>query len=273
MALNLFGQKEKINEQSKIVYISTGQIKSNPNQPRRIFDEGSLAELSASIKLHGVLQPLTVRRIGNDQEFELIAGERRLRAAQLAELKQVPCIIMTVEEETSAVMALVENLQRENLNCFEEARAISKLMHIFGITQEQLAVRLGKTQPTIANKLRILRLSDEVQKLLMENGFTERHARALLRLHSDKLQLDAAKKIVEKGMNVSQAEQYIESLLDKQSATPPPVRKAVVKDVKIFLNTIDHALKVMRRSGIKATTQTSESEGFIEYTIRIPKAI
>lgn len=273
MALNLFGQKEKIGEQCKVVYISTEQIRPNPNQPRRVFDERSLAELSASIKLHGVIQPLTVRRVNNRQEFELVAGERRLRAAQLAELKQVPCIIMSVEEETSAVISLVENLQRENLNCFEEARAISKLMHIFGFTQEQLAVRLGKTQSTIANKLRILRLSDDVQKILMENGLTERHARALLKLHNDKMQLDAAKMIVKKGMNVSQTEQYIENVLDKLSATPPPVRKAVVKDIKIFINTIDHALKVMRRSGIKATAETSESEGFIEYTIRIPKAI
>lgn len=273
MALNLFGQKEKTNEQGKVAYISTGQIRPNPNQPRRIFNEGSLADLSASIKVHGVLQPLAVRKIDNSQEFELIAGERRLRAAQLAELKQVPCIIMTVEEETSAVMALVENLQREDLNCFEEARAISKLMHIFGITQEQLAVQLGKTQPTIANKLRILRLSDEVQALLMINGLTERHARALLRLHDDKLQMIVTKKIIEKSMNVAATEQYIENILEKLCAPPAPIRKVVVKDVRIFFNTIDHALKVMKRSGIQATTETLDGDGFIEYTIRIPKAI
>ena len=168
---------------SRVRYISLNQIRPNPQQPRRSFDEDSLSELAESIRSYGILQPLTVRRQGTG--YELVAGERRLRAAAMAGLREVPCLVAQVGEEDSALLALMENLQRRDLDCWEEAEALSRLIARYGLSQEEAARRLGRSQPAVANKLRLLRLPDSVRQFLQENGLTERHARALLRLGTE----------------------------------------------------------------------------------------
>ena len=175
---------------SRVRYISLNQIRPNPQQPRRSFDEDSLSELAESIRSYGILQPLTVRRQGTG--YELVAGERRLRAAAMAGLREVPCLVAQVGEEDSALLALMENLQRRDLDCWEEAEALSRLIARYGLSQEEAARRLGRSQPAVANKLRLLRLPDSVRQFLQENGLTERHARALLRLGTEEQQLSAA---------------------------------------------------------------------------------
>ena len=199
---------------SRVRYISLNQIRPNPQQPRRSFDEDSLSELAESIRSYGILQPLTVRRQGTG--YELVAGERRLRAAAMAGLREVPCLVAQVGEEDSALLALMENLQRRDLDCWEEAEALSRLIARYGLSQEETARRLGRSQPAVANKLRLLRLPDSVRRFLQENNLTERHARALLRLGTEEQQLAAAQVFCRRRMNVAAAETYAEG-----SAAPP----------------------------------------------------
>ena len=196
---------------TRVQYIPLGRIRPNPQQPRQGFDEVGLAELAASIRSCGILQPLTVRRAGDG--YELVAGERRLRAARIAGLREVPCLVAQVGEEDSALLALMENLQRRDLDCWEEAAAIARLISRYGLSQEEAARRLGRAQPTVANKLRLLRLPEDVRNLLRENGLTERHARALLRLQDPEVQRRAAGDMVRRQMNVAQAEAHVEKLL------------------------------------------------------------
>lgn len=203
---------------TRVQYIPLGRIRPNPQQPRRSFDEEDLAELAASIRSCGILQPLTVRRAG--EGYELVAGERRLRAARIAGLREVPCLVAQVGEEDSALLALMENLQRRDLDCWEEAQAIARLISRYGLSQEEAARRLGRAQPTVANKLRLLRLPEDVRALLRENGLTERHARALLRLQDPEVQRRAAGDMVRRGMNVAQAEAYVEKLLQSDQVGP-----------------------------------------------------
>ena len=247
------------------------RIRPNKNQPRRQFSEDELNSLSRSIAENGVLQPVTVRKISS-AEYELIAGERRLRASVLAGLRTVPCIIIKCSDKESAVYALLENLQRADLGMFEEARGISRLIRRFGLTQEQAAERLGKTQSTIANKLRLLRLSAEEQEWIENAGLSERHARALLRLEDESVRRCALSRILSEGLNVAQSEALITSLLN---STPDKSKrgnsKAVIKDFRIFLNTINKAVSTMRLAGICADTIKTDNDNFIEYTIRIPK--
>ena len=215
---------------SRVRYISLNQIRPNPQQPRRSFDEESLSELAESIRRYGILQPLTVRRQGTG--YELVAGERRLRAAAMAGLREVPCLVAQVGEEDSALLALMENLQRRDLDCWEEAEALSRLIARYGLSQEETARRLGRSQPAVANKLRLLRLPDSVRQFLQENGLTERHARALLRLGTEEQQLAAAQVFCRRRMNVAAAEAYIEDLLHRQQVTPPKGRTTyIIKDV------------------------------------------
>lgn len=223
---------------TRVQYIPLGRIRPNPQQPRRSFDEEGLAELAASIRSCGILQPLTVRRAGDG--YELVAGERRLRAARIAGLREVPCLVAQVGEEDSALLALMENLQRRDLDCWEEAQAIARLISRYGLSQEEAARRLGRAQPTVANKLRLLRLPEDVRALLRENGLTERHARALLRLQDPEVQRRAAGDMVRRGMNVAQAEAYVEKLLQSAQVTPPRGRSTyIIKDVRLFLNSVD----------------------------------
>ncbi len=255
---------------TRVQYIPLGRIRPNPQQPRRSFDEEGLAELAASIRSCGILQPLTVRRAG--EGYELVAGERRLRAARIAGLREVPCLVAQVGEEDSALLALMENLQRRDLDCWEEAQAIARLISRYGLSQEEAARRLGRAQPTVANKLRLLRLPEDVRVLLRENGLTERHARALLRLQDPEVQRRAAGDMVRRGMNVAQAEAYVEKLLQSAQVTPPRGRSTyIIKDVRLFLNSVDRGLHLMRQAGVDAGWNRQDTDREILLTIRIPK--
>lgn len=255
---------------TRVQYIPLGRIRPNPQQPRRSFDEEGLAELAASIRSCGILQPLTVRRAGDG--YELVAGERRLRAARIAGLREVPCLVAQVGEEDSALLALMENLQRRDLDCWEEAQAIARLISRYGLSQEEAARRLGRAQPTVANKLRLLRLPEDVRALLRENGLTERHARALLRLQDPEVQRRAAGDMVRRGMNVAQAEDYVEKLLQSDQVTPPRGRSTyIIKDVRLFLNSVDRGLHLMRQAGVDAGWNRQDTDREILLTIRIPK--
>ena len=255
---------------TRVQYIPLGRIRPNPQQPRRSFDEEGLAELAASIRSCGILQPLTVRRAGDGNE--LVAGARRLRAARIAGLREVPCLVAQVGEEDSALLALMENLQRRDLDCWEEAQAIARLISRYGLSQEEAARRLGRAQPTVANKLRLLRLPEDVRALLRENGLTERHARALLRLQDPEVQRRAAGDMVRRGMNVAQAEAYVEKLLQSAQVTPPRGRSTyIIKDVRLFLNSVDRGLHLMRQAGVDAGWNRQDTDREILLTIRIPK--
>ena len=255
---------------TRVQYIPLGRIRPNPQQPRRSFDEEGLAELAASIRSCGILQPLTVRRAG--EGYELVAGERRLRAARIAGLREVPCLVAQVGEEDSALLALMENLQRRDLDCWEEAQAIARLISRYGLSQEEAARRLGRAQPTVANKLRLLRLPEDVRALLRENGLTERHARALLRLQDPEVQRRAAGDMVRRGMNVAQAEAYVEKLLQSAQVAPPRGRSTyIIKDVRLFLNSVDRGLHLMRQAGVDAGWNRQDTDREILLTIRIPK--
>ena len=231
---------------TRVQYISTTRIRPNPQQPRRSFPEDALAELAESIRCYGILQPLTVRRAGGD--FELIAGERRLRAARLAGLREVPCLIARVGEEDSALLALIENLQRRDLDYWEEADALARLIRRYDLTQEQAAEKLGKSQSTVANKLRLLRLPDgEEQRLAVER-------------------IGAA------GWNVAQTEAYVEKRLAALRTIPPKGRSTyIIKDVRLFLNSVDRGLRLMHAAGIPARWNREDTDGEIQLTISIPK--
>ena len=263
-----------IGRDNKVLNISTIQIRPNRTQPRRSFDEESLKSLSRSIVENGILQPLVVRRI-NATEFELIAGERRLRAAIMAGMNKVPCVIHKCGDKDSALLALIENLQRTDLNMFEEARGIARLIRKYGLTQEQAAIKLGKKQSTVANKLRLLRLGFEEQEWILTAHLSERHARALLRINDESLRREVRSRIISDDMSVGEAEMLVTEALMKKPE-PEPVRKQerkiAVKDVRIFVNTINKAVDTMRLSGINAISRRSETEDYIEYTVKIPKS-
>ena len=256
--------------------VATVQIRPNRTQPRRNFDEEELKSLSQSIVENGILQPLVVRRI-NSTEFELIAGERRLRAAIMAGLNKVPCVVHKCSDKESALLALIENLQRTDLSMFEEARGIARLIRKYGLTQEQAAVKLGKKQSTIANKLRLLRLTFEEQEWILTANLSERHARALLRINNPNLRREVLSRVITENMNVSETEAFVTDVLMKKSSKPEepsekPHRKIAVKDVRIFVNTINRAVDTMRLSGINAISRRNETDDYIEYTVKIPKA-
>lgn len=256
-------------EKKKLVLLDAESVRANPAQPRREFEPARLEELAESIRQNGLLQPITVRRT-QDGAYELIAGERRLRACRLAGLRQIPCILMGVDARQSAILAMLENLQRHDLGVFEEAEGLRRLVEEWGVTQEEAAARLGKSQSSVANKLRLLRLSEDERKAITQNGLTERHARALLRLGGEEERREALRVIIERGLNVAQAERYIAQLLETREAAKPK-RTVLVRDVRIFLNTIRHAVDLMKQNGITAQTLQRESEEYVEYTIRIPK--
>ena len=256
-----------------IVYLRTGDIYPNPVQPRKQFDSGALEELSLSIKNYGILNPLTVRCRGG--RYELVAGERRLRAAKLAGLDEVPCIMLDVNMEDASLIALIENLQRRDLDFIEEATGISQLIRMFGMSQEEAARRLGKSQSAVANKLRLLRLPSDVLDALRANGLTERHGRALLRLPDANAQRAALQYIIENGLTVAATDEYIELLLTEpaegQQYAAEPKRTFVLKDVRIFLNSLSKSLDLMKQGGIDAGMKREETEDSLILTISIPK--
>ncbi|WP_322175333.1 ParB/RepB/Spo0J family partition protein [Acutalibacter caecimuris] len=253
----------------KLVKLPAHKILPNPAQPRKIFHEDELRSLSQSIVENGLLQPVTVRREGG--QYYLIAGERRLRACKLAGLKEIPAIISDCEPEDSAVLALLENVQRRDLQMFEQANAILSLIREWQITQEEAARRLGMSQSYLANKIRLLKLSPDEQAEIIQNKLTERHARALLRVDDIELRQRLLKAIISRGLNVAQTEELIAGNLRPKE----PVRKArrtfVAKDIRLFINTIDHAVDAMKTAGIQAQTERKETEDYIECVVRIPK--
>lgn len=250
-------------ETGRVVFLPARSIRPNPAQPRKIFNPEALDELSESIRQHGILQPLSVRRCGNS--YELIAGERRLRAAQLAGVTDIPCIIMSMDDKESGMAAMVENLQRQDLDFIEEAMGISRLLKDWGMSQEQVARLLGKSQSAIANKLRLLKHSDSTLSALREAGLTERHARALLRLRSEEEKLAAIGEIVRQGMSVARTEKYIESLLAAKEDKPAKA------NVGAFLNSLTQNLQKIQLSGIPAVSERRETDRQIVLTITIPK--
>lgn len=255
--------------QSTVMMLSPAEIIPNPNQPRQIFEPESLAELANSIRQHGILQPLTVRC--TEDGWELIAGERRLRAAQLAGLESVPCLEHDADDMDSALLALIENLQRQDLNCFEEAAAMAGYICASGITQEEAARQLGRSPSALANKLRLLRLSPACRTYILTHGLTERHARALLRLEDEEARMDALSHIAAKQLNVAQAEDYIDRRLHAQQTEPPRKRTVILKDVRLFLGSLDRSLRLIREAGIPAEAQRQDTEDEILLTIHIPK--
>ena len=265
--MSLFRKREGIFETGKVIYLSVDTLRPNPNQPRTQFDPGGLEELAQSIREHGILQPLSVRR--REEGWELVSGERRLRAARLAGLWEVPCIAVDVDDRASSLLALVENLQRRDLDYLEEAQALDKLIRTYHLSQEEAARRVGRSQSAVANKLRLLRLSPQVQDLLRRYGLTERHARALLRLEGDAAQRAALEHIASAGLTVAQTEQYIERLLTVQPKKRKPTY--LIKDVRLFLNSLSRGLSVMQGAGIDAQCAREETDETILLTIRIPK--
>lgn len=261
--------KDKKANQQKVAQIAVETILPNPYQPRKRFDEDKLTELAQSIEQNGILQPLTVRKNKND--YELIAGERRLRAAKIVGLSTVPCIVCDCDDTQSAVFAVLENLQRKDLNFFEEAEGIALLINSMGLTQEEVAKRLGRSQPAIANKLRLLKICDRQKEIIIEAGLTERHARALLKIESTELRDRTLAYVVLKKFNVAQTEEFIKNLLENSAIEKKKERLVVVRDVRLFANTIQKAIMIMRQSGIEAESTKREGDSFIEYIVRIPK--
>lgn len=244
-------------------------IERSSVQPREIFSERELAELTDSIRSVGVIQPLTVRYRGGGM-YELIAGERRLVASKRAGLETVPCMIMNVETNQAAVLALVENMQRKDLNFFEEARGIAFIIGLLGITQEEAAARIGKSQSAVANKLRLLKLPQDVRETILHNGLTERHARALLRLKDPDETAHALELAVRYHWNVLRLERYVEEVLNREPK-PKPSTKVLCRDARLYLNSIRHTLGLMRSSGIRTDFKKTETEDKIEYRIVICK--
>jgi ParB family chromosome partitioning protein len=259
-----------------IVYLSVEDIVPNPVQPRKLFEQEALNELSNSIRHYGILNPLSVRLRGN--RYELVAGERRLRAAKLAGLREVPCMLLDVSMEDASLIALVENLQRKDLDFIEEANGINQLIRMFGMSQEEAARRIGKSQSAVANKLRLLKLPQDVLEGLRQNELTERHGRALLRLPNGDEQRAALKYIVDNKLTVAATDEYIDALLqqpeaEEETAAPETRRTFILKDVRVFLNTITRSLDIMKQGGINAGMEKRETEDSLILTISIPKAV
>lgn len=251
-----------------ILSIPIEDIVPNTMQPRRQFDPEALQELADSIGRYGVLSPLTVRPLGS--RWELIAGERRLRAARMAGLREVPCIQMDIGQVDSGTIALVENLQRRDLDWLEEARGIAKLIEDFGLNQEEVARRLGKSQPAVANKLRLLRLPEDVQERLLAAGLSERHGRALLRLPEDEVRRAALEVFIKRHLSVAEADRYVDGLLrQKEVLAPTQNTLFVMKDIQVFMNTLEHAVDLMQRGGMNVDVLRSQSEQEVTVTVRI----
>ena len=251
-------------ETGRVIFVPAKSILPNPAQPRKLFHEEALDELTESIRQHGILQPLSVRRVGTG--YELIAGERRLRAGIRAGLTEIPCIVMQMSDRESSMAALVENLQRQDLDFIEEAQGIALLVNQWEMSQEQVAKLLGKSQSGIANKLRLLRHSPEVLEAMRQAGLTERHARALLKLPEESRKLQAIGEIAQQEMSVARAEQYIQTLLHREDAAPPRV------SVGAFLSYLNQSLARIQLSGVSAVSERRETDSQIVVTITIPKS-
>mgnify|MGYP000681829766 CR=1 FL=1 len=257
---------ERKKSAGKIHALPIDAIRPSPFQARTSFDEQELAGLAQSIRENGLLQPISVRK--KEDGDELVAGERRLRACKMAKMQTIPAILCNYSDERTAALGLLENLQRENLNPFEQAQGLRDVMVLWDCTQAEAAKRLGMAQPTLANKLRLLQLTADQRQFVLDNGLTERHARAVLRLPENR-RSEALIMIAKRKMNARATDLYIDQLLNE---TPGKHRVSMVKDVRIFVNTIDHAIRLMTDNGVPATSHREERDGYIEYTVRIPTA-
>ena len=260
-------QKDKL----KLTKLPVAKIQPNPSQPRKLFREEELRSLAQSIQENGLLQPVTVRKEGG--VYFLVAGERRLRACKIAGLREIPAIVTDCPPEDSAVLALLENLQRRDLHIFEQANALINLLREWQITQEEAARRLGMSQSALANKIRLLKLSPEEQAEILEHELTERHARALLRIDDMSLRQKVLRAVVEKKLNVAQTEELIGLTLQRKEPKKRARRTFVAKDIRLFINTIDHAVDAMKTAGIEAQAEKRETAEYIECTVRIPKLL
>ena len=252
----------------RVEQVPIADILPNPQQPRRQFDRMKLLELAESIAENGILQPLIITV--KEGKPVLLAGERRLRAAKMAGLTTVPCVRTEADGMRQALLAMIENIQREDMNCFETAEGIYRLIHTYGITQEEAALRLGYSQSAVANKLRLLRLAPEERRLITDGGLSERHARSLLRLERPEERKYALEQIIKKGLTVAQTETLVEKLLTGKVARHRRV-VPLVRDVRVFFNTVNHAVDIMKKSGIGADCSRRETEEYIECVVRIPK--
>lgn len=253
----------------KVIEIPCEEIAPNPYQPRKCFDQNELMTLAHSVRADGILQPLLVRE--TQSGYELITGERRLRAAMMAGLTAVPCIVSEATDRNSALFSLVENIQRSNLGFFEEADAISALIDLYGMTQEDAAIRLGYAQSTLANKLRLLKLSAKERRIIGENNLTERHARALLKLNDPQEREEALAKIIKGKLNVEKTEALIESMIEHDKYKERIRKGSVVfKDLRLFMNTVNKAVETMQIAGVDVNVDKQQSEDYLDYHIRIP---
>ncbi|WP_411954353.1 nucleoid occlusion protein [Alkalibacillus sp. S2W] len=261
---------------NEVVDLEIERIEPNQYQPRTIFDEDKIAELAQTIHTHGMIQPIVVRQLQDGESYELIAGERRWRAVSTLDWKTIPAIIKNMTDTETASVALIENLQREELTVIEEAIAYDQLLHSHGLTQEALAQRLGKSQSTIANKMRLLKLPSVVQQALLNKQISERHARALIQLQDETLQEQVLSQIIEEQLSVKQAEDRVESILnpeekaDEKKKSKPKVQ-GVNKDIRIALNTIRQSLSMVQDTGMDVETKEEDDEDYYQITIKLPK--
>ena len=257
----------KVKSAGQIFLIPQENIAPNPNQPGQRFDYDELEGLAQSIRQNGILQPITVRQ--TETGFELISGERRLRAARLVGLTKIPAIVAELDNKNSAVFSLIENLQRQDLDCFEEAEAIDRLVTDYGMSREELSRKLGKAPSTLSNKLRLLRLPEDMRYRLTRGGLSERHARALLQLDNDEQRARALGIMLDRHLTVQESERLVEQMLAKTGKNRTNFRG--VRDVRVFINTLNHAVDAIRRAGVDADAAKSETPEYIEYIVRIPK--
>ena len=265
------GKDKKAQNGQKLLNVPVESVQPNPSQPRRSFNEQALEELAHSIRQFGLLQPITVRKLGTDK-YELIAGERRLRAAKLAGFTRINAIVMPAIEQESALLAIVENLQREGLNCFEEAQAYYEILRDHGLTQEELARELGKNQSTIANKIRLLRLGGEVRAFAERHAMSERHVRALLRLADERKQLEIARKVVEQSLSVKQTEALVERLVEETTSDKKRSKVRLLhRDYRLFVNTIRATVAQIKEQGVNASVSTKDLGDSVEIRVLITK--
>lgn len=262
-------KQQRVKSTAEIYNIPQAMIVPNPNQPRKRFDYDELENLAQSIRENGILQPITVRK-REDKKYELVSGERRLRAARLVGMVKIPSIVINIDDKSSAMFSIIENLQRQSLNFFEEAEAIEKLVGEYAMSREEVAQKLGLAPSTVSNKLRILRLPEEMRFELARSGLTESHARALLMLEDDNQRARALSIIVDRHLNVAESERMINQMINRNNSSRNPLRG--IRDVRLFINTLNHAVDTIRRAGVEADAARSETEEYIEYVVRIPKS-
>lgn len=277
---------------ASVINIDVTRLRPNRSQPRAVFESNATIRLADSIRRYGILQPLTVRMVcrgekGEDSAdavapvFEIIAGERRYRAAKLLGMTSVPCIIISADDKKSAELALIENLLREDLNIFETAKALRKLINEFKLTQEEVAKRLSMSQSAVANKLRLLRYSEEEERLILENHLTERHARAILKLSGEEERISAIKAVIAAHLNVSATENYVERLIEAKEmecedaaegheVSPASRRIPIIKDIRLFYNSLDRALDIVKSAGVEISSRRREDETGVTIEINIP---